>query len=124
MPLNRSDRSDGEARREVNSRRKTIQRARQTAVSEFVQGRRNLCGWFGWRQGVFLIFALLIGLGLTLYFVLPRVPSLAYDTTKPLDSDGGDANFIHMPGNFSYVQLARRTAMSTVTTPHTGSADA
>lgn len=101
-PVLGNDWSDGEAKREHESRRKTIARERKQKVADFTQGRRKLCGWLGWRQGVFIVFALLVALGVTLFFVVPRVPSLQYDALKPMTADGGDATFLHLPGNFSF----------------------
>lgn len=102
-PVLGNDWIDGEAKREHESRRKTIARERKQKVADFTQGKRKLCGWVGWKQGVFIVFAVLLALGVTLFFVVPRVPSLNYDALKPMTANGGDATFLHLPGNFSCV---------------------
>ena len=55
---------------------KSKRRNAARGVGSWVRGERKLCGWLGWRQGVFLAFFLLVGCAICLSLFTGRSSSL------------------------------------------------
>lgn len=70
------------------ARRKRWAYSKMGGVRSWAHGENPLCGWFGPRAAVFITFTVLALLGITLYFVIPRVPSVELATSKPLTPAG------------------------------------
>ncbi|WFC97534.1 hypothetical protein MYAM1_000248 [Malassezia yamatoensis] len=72
------------------------------AVDSWMRGHKPICGFFGPHVAVFALFGFVILLGITLYFVVPRVPSVALKTYKPLTAANGESamNITAQPTGF------------------------
>ncbi|WWC63214.1 uncharacterized protein I303_105814 [Kwoniella dejecticola CBS 10117] len=77
---------------------------RSRAWKEWTRDQRGLCGikWLTRKVLVFIIFAFLAALGVTLYFVIPRVPNFEFYTDSPFSVDNSTVNFNRVPTNFSF----------------------
>ncbi|GAA99118.1 hypothetical protein E5Q_05809 [Mixia osmundae IAM 14324] len=104
MPVLGTDWAADEGRMARKEARKSQFRQSKAGVAvnelgEWQRGERKLCGWFGWRHGVCVLFAIIVALGITLYFVIPRTPSVLISTSQPLalDTTYADPVFSHGP---------------------------
>ncbi|KZV67249.1 hypothetical protein PENSPDRAFT_755102 [Peniophora sp. CONT] len=88
--------------------------SRKMYWKEFNRGERGLCGirWLGKRFIVFFCFGLIIAIGITLAFTIPRVPSFLFNGNKPLQPATGSWNesiptqFSRSPTNFTFPAFA------------------
>lgn len=83
-------------------RRKTKANRRKEKVSRWGKGEHKICGWLSPRWAVVIGFFFLVFLGVGLYFVIPRVPGLAFSTTAPLVAVPNSASMVthYSPTNF------------------------
>ncbi|WWC90773.1 uncharacterized protein L201_005710 [Kwoniella dendrophila CBS 6074] len=77
---------------------------RSKAWKEWTRDQRGLCGvrWLTRKVLVFIIFFFLAALGVTLYFVIPRVPNFEFYAESPFTVDNSTINFNRVPTNFSF----------------------
>ncbi|KAG8933805.1 hypothetical protein FRC01_007051 [Tulasnella sp. 417] len=78
---------------------------RQRAWNAFVRDQEGLCGvpWLTRKVIVWGAFAFCIVLGLTLFFVIPRVPNFGFAYGTPLVGNGGPTPYFNrFPANFSF----------------------
>ncbi|WFD08288.1 hypothetical protein MVES1_003660 [Malassezia vespertilionis] len=66
------------------SRRTRKRLGRLGYLDSWLRGYTPLCGWFGPRAAVAIGFVLVVVIGVTLFFVIPRVPSVTLVTKDPL----------------------------------------
>ncbi|CEH14649.1 hypothetical protein CBOM_02476 [Ceraceosorus bombacis] len=98
-----------EERRQMRTRAKRKSKANakkrkvQDEAGKWARGEKKYFGWLGPRAAVFLGFAFLVVLGVTLYFVIPRVPTFGLRTLEPVTAvpDAGGMSTGGPPANFS-----------------------
>lgn len=83
-------------------RRKAKAARRKEKVSRWGKGEYKICGWLSPRWAVVISFFALVFLGVALYFVIPRVPGLAFSSTQPLEAVPNSASMVthYSPTNF------------------------
>lgn len=83
-------------------KRRQKRKAKKRSISDWARGDSKVLG-LDCRGAAFLVFFLCIVLGLVLYFVIPRVPSFDFLTTRPLDAEPDSNSMVigHNPLNFS-----------------------
>ncbi|OCF40816.1 hypothetical protein I317_05351 [Kwoniella heveanensis CBS 569] len=77
---------------------------RTRAWREWTRDQRGLFGvkWLTRKVFVFIVFAFLAALGVTLYFVIPRAPSFEFYNDSPFVVNEDTVNFNRVPTNFSF----------------------
>ncbi|KAK8854871.1 hypothetical protein IAR55_003610 [Kwoniella newhampshirensis] len=77
---------------------------RTRAWREWTRDQRGLCGmkWFTRKMLVGILFAFVVALGVTLYFVIPRVPNFSFYEDQPFSVDNTTIAFSRSPTNFSF----------------------
>ncbi|WWC93719.1 hypothetical protein V866_000555 [Kwoniella sp. B9012] len=77
---------------------------RSKAWKEWTRDQRGLCGikWLTRKVLVFIIFTFLAALGITLFFVIPRVPNFEFYKESPFTVDNSTVSFNRVPTNFSF----------------------
>lgn len=83
-------------------KRKAKASRRKQAVSRWGKGEQKIGGWLSPRWAVVLCFFACVFLGVLLVFVVPRVPSLAFFSTNPLEAVPNSASMMthYAPTNF------------------------
>ncbi|KAI0345563.1 hypothetical protein BDW22DRAFT_1324469 [Trametopsis cervina] len=104
---------------EVGANRKRVvreERASRRAQKwkEWKRGERGMCGkYFTRKFTAWFLFALCVAIGITLAFVLPRVPGFQFNADVPLAAASADFNktiptyFMRAPANFSFPATAQ-----------------
>ncbi|CAO1631329.1 unnamed protein product [Parajaminaea phylloscopi] len=84
-------------------KRKNKTSRRKRTASRWGKGEHKICGWLSPRLAVFFGFIFCVLLGVTLFFVIPRVPDLAFLSTNPLEAVPNSASMVtnYAPTNFS-----------------------
>jgi len=87
--------------------------AQKKVWKDWRRDKRGLCGdYFTRRFTVFFVFGLCIAIGIMLAFMIPRVPSFAFNEDTPLVAATGEFNssipteFSRAPANFSFPAYA------------------
>ncbi|WRT68339.1 uncharacterized protein IL334_005315 [Kwoniella shivajii] len=77
---------------------------RTKAWREWTRDQRGICGvrWLTRKVLVFIVFAFLAALGVTLFFVIPRVPNFQFYADEPFTVDNSTVSFNRVPTNFSF----------------------
>ncbi|KAL0569678.1 hypothetical protein V5O48_012291 [Marasmius crinis-equi] len=95
------------------SRKQKKADARSTKWKEWNRGQRGFCGgWLTRRVFVILLFIICAAIGITLAFVIPRVPKFQFNSDTPLANATGDwadavqLTFNRAPANFSFPAFA------------------
>ncbi|KAL0064319.1 hypothetical protein AAF712_008765 [Marasmius tenuissimus] len=95
------------------SRKEKKAEARSTKWKEWNRGQRGFCGgWLTRKRFVILLFVICAAIGVTLAFVIPRVPKLQFNGDNPLANATGDwessipSYFNRAPANFSFPAFA------------------
>lgn len=85
------------------SKRRKKRSQRKKRCQLWVSGQDHLWGWLSPRVAVFIVFFILVALGVMLYFVIPRVPTFAVLSTNPVVAipNGASMQVNHAPTNFS-----------------------
>ncbi|OCH87333.1 hypothetical protein OBBRIDRAFT_796310 [Obba rivulosa] len=101
-------------------RKEAAREARARKWKEWKRGERGMCGrYFTRKFTVWFVFILCVVLGITLAFVIPRVPSFELNSETPLVSATGSFNasipveFNRFPANFSFPATAALQADTT-----------
>ncbi|EST09444.1 hypothetical protein PSEUBRA_000654 [Kalmanozyma brasiliensis GHG001] len=86
-----------------SSKRRKKRGNRKRKCQLWVSGDDHLWGWLSPRLAVFIAFFVLLGLGVMLFFVIPRVPTFATLSTNPVVAlpNGASMRVNHSPTNFS-----------------------
>lgn len=86
-------------------KRKTKATRRKDAVSRWGKGEYKICGWLSPRWAVLMAFIGCVILGVLLFFVVPRVPTIAYQSSNALEAVPNSASMVthQSPTNFRCV---------------------
>ncbi|WVQ81916.1 hypothetical protein IAT38_004043 [Cryptococcus sp. DSM 104549] len=78
--------------------------SRTRAWREWTRDQRGLCGikWMTRKVLVCILFGVVVGLALTLYFLLPRVPRFEFYGDQPFTVNNETISFNRSPTNFSF----------------------
>ncbi|CAO1617904.1 unnamed protein product [Sympodiomycopsis kandeliae] len=84
-------------------KRKVKNARRRDKAKRWGKGDYKICGWLNPRFAVLIAFIFIVILAILLYFVIPRVPTLAFLNTDPLEAFPNSASMsTHLsPANFS-----------------------
>lgn len=101
-PLGEEFTSDEHERMTRKNQRQRWKYSQLGAVDSWLKGYKPICGWFGPRAAVAIGFAFVVVLGIALYFVVPRVPSVSLITNQPLKPRDGEGamNITGFPTGF------------------------